>query len=153
MKEFMEYINSIDISTVTLGTKIDMTLKAARKTCPEEILDIFISDRVDNEGSRSYEHLYLFTKTYIIEVANFSTDPSLSIELTILKDRVRYVLVKFDEYFEKASEKSRLAISCHTDAAHFEFKAAKENCNKLFEVYEKYIRPNISQISIPGWGL
>lgn len=153
MKQFMEYLNSIGINTVTLGTKINTTLQGASKICPEEILDIFISDRVDNGGSRSYEHLYFFTKTYIVEVSNFSTDPSLNIELTILKDRVRYVLMKFNEYFEKASETSRLSIRCYTDTAQFEFFAAKENCNKLFGVYEKYIKSNISQISIPGWGL
>ena len=72
-----------------------------------------------------------------------------------LVNRLRQVCDRTDLNLEiewEASEKSRLAITCYTDTALFEFTAARENCNKLFEVYEKYIRPNISQIAISGPG-
>ncbi|MBI4284814.1 MAG: hypothetical protein HY670_02805, partial [Chloroflexi bacterium] len=103
------------------------------------------------EGQRAYEHLYLFTNTYIIESANFSTDTNVNIEVTVLEDRVKYVMVKYNDYFEKANTASRLSVNFNTDSGAFELKGAKENCDKLIEVYDKHVRPNISKIAIPGW--
>jgi hypothetical protein len=98
-------------------------------------------------------HLFLFTDTYIIESANFSTDANVNIEMTVLKDRVIYVLVKYNDYFEKANTASRLSVDFHTDSGVFELKGTKENCDKLLQVYDKYILPNISKVALPGGGL
>lgn len=151
MNEHIDYLNSIGINTDTLTKKVETTLRAARRICPEEIQSIYISDWIQTEGQRAYEHLYLFTNTYIIESANFSTDTNVNIEVTVLKDRVKYVIVKYNDYFEKANTASRLSVFFGTDSGIFELKGAKENCDKLIEVYDKYVRPNISKIAIPGW--
>jgi hypothetical protein len=150
MNEHIDYLNSIDINTETLTNKIEKTLRAAKRICPEEIQSIYISDWIQPEGQRAYGQLYLFTNTYIIESANFSTDTNVNIEMTVLKGRVKYVLVKYSDYFEKANTASRLSIRFDTDSAAFELKGAKENCDKLIEVYDKYVKPNISKIAIPG---
>jgi|GEM_PF-1618283 len=150
MNVYIEYLNSIGINTDTLINKVETTLRAARRICPEEIQSIYISDWIQPEGQRAYEHLYLFTNTYIIESANFSTDTNVNIEITVLKDRVIYVIVKYNDYFEKANTASRLSVNFHTDSGVFELKGAEENCNKLIEVYEKYVRPNISKVAFPG---
>lgn len=151
MNVHTDYLNSIDINTETLINKIGQTLQAARRICPEEIQSIYISDWIQTEGQRAYEHLYLFTNTYIIESANFATDTNVNIEITVLKDRVKYVIIKYNDYFEKANTASRLSVIFRTDSGVFELKGAKENCDKLIEVYDKYVRPNISKIAIPGW--
>jgi 3-deoxy-D-manno-octulosonic acid (KDO) 8-phosphate synthase len=124
-------------------------LRAARRICPEEIQSIYISDWMQTEGQRAYEHLYLFTNTYIIESANFATDTNVNIEVTVLKDRVKYVIVKYNDYFEKANTASRLSVRFYTNGGAYELKGAKENCDKLIEVYDKYVRPNISKVPIP----
>ncbi len=79
MNEHIDYLNSIDINTETLRNKIETTLRAARRICPEEIQSIYISDWIQTEGQRAYENLYLFTNTYIIESANFATDTNVNI--------------------------------------------------------------------------
>jgi hypothetical protein len=149
MNLYIDYLNSIDINTGTLITKIEKTLRAARRICPEKDQSIYVSDWIQTEGQRAYEHLYLFTNTYIIESANFSTDANINIEVTILKDRVKYVLVKYNDYFEKANAESRLSVTFLTNGGAFQLKGAKENCDKLIEVYDKYVRPNISKVPIP----
>jgi len=150
MNMYIEYLDSIEINTATLIKKVETTLRAARKICPEEIQSIYVSDWIQPEGQRAYEHLYLFTNTYIIESVNFTTDTNVNMEMTVLKDRVKYVSVKYNDYFEKANTASRLSVRFDTDSASFELKGAKENCNKLIEVYDKYVRPNISKVAIPG---
>jgi len=150
MNVYIEYLNSIGINTDILIKKVETTLLAARRICPEEIQSIYISDWIQTEGQRAYEHLHLFTNTYIIESANFTTDTNVNIEITILKERVKYALVKYNDYFEKANTASRLLVRFDTDSASFELKGAKENCDKLIEVYDKYVRPNISKVALPG---
>ena len=149
MNVYIEYLNSIGINTDTLINKVETTLRAARRICPEEIQSIYISDWIQTEGQRAYEHLFLFTNTYIIESANFTTDTNVNIEVTVLKDRVIYVIVKYNDYFEKANTASRLSVNFHTDSGVFELKGAEENCDKLIEVYDKYVRPNVSKVPIP----
>lgn len=149
MNVYIDYLNSIGINTDTLIKKVETTLRAARRICPEEIESIYISDWMQPDGQRAYEHLFLFTSTYIIESANFSTDTNVNIEVTVLKDRVKYVIVKYSDYFEKADTASRLLIIFHTDSAVFELKGAKENCDKLIEVYDRYVSPNISKVALP----
>ena len=151
MNVYIDYLNSIGINTEALINKIEKTLRAARRICPEEIQGIYISDWIQTEGQRAYEHLYLFTNTYIIESANFTIDTNVNIEVTVLKDRVKYVIVKYNDYFEKADTASRLSVRFDTDSGVFQLKGAKENCDKLIEVYDKYVRPNISKVAIPGW--
>jgi hypothetical protein len=147
--DYLDYLNSIDINTETLFNKIDATFRAAVRISQEEIQDIFISDWIQTEGQRAYEHLYLFTNTYIIESANFTTDTNVNIEITILKERVKYALVKYNDYFEKANTASRLSVFFITNGGAFKLTGAKENCDKLIEVYDKYVRPNISKVPIP----
>ncbi len=149
MNVHIDYLNSIDINTKILIDKIEKTLRAARRICPEEIQSIYISDWIQPEGQRAYEHLYLFTNTYIIESANFTTDTNVNIEITILKERVKYALVKYNDYFEKANTASRLSVFFITNGGAFKLTGAKENCDKLIEVYDKYVRPNISKVPIP----
>jgi hypothetical protein len=152
MKKYIEYLKSIEINADTLIKKVETTLQAAKRLCPEPIQSIYISDWIQTEGKRSYEHLYLFTNTCIIESANFSTDTNVNIEITVLKDRVIYVIVKYNDYFEKANTASRLSVDFHTDSGVFALKGAKENCDKLIEVYDKYVKPNISKVALAGWG-
>jgi|SRR4030042_1928840 hypothetical protein len=147
--DYLDYLNSIDINTETLFNKIDATFRAAVRISQEEIQDIFISDWIQTEGQRAYEHLHLFTNTYIIESANFTTDTNVNIEITILKERVKYALVKYNDYFEKANTASRLSVFFITNGGAFKLTGAKENCDKLIEVYDKYVRPNISKVPIP----
>jgi len=154
MKAFNEYLAEylalIEINTEALIKKIEKTLLAAKRICPEEIQSIYVSDWIQTEGQRAYEHLYLFTDTYIIESANFSTtDTNVSIEITVLKDRVKYIIVNYNDYFEKANAESRLSVFFITNGGAFGLRGAKENCDKLFEVYDKYVKPNISKIPIP----
>jgi hypothetical protein len=151
MNVYSDYLNSIGINTDTLIKKVETTLLAAKRICPEEIKSIYISDWIQTEGQRAYEHLYLFTNNYIIESANFTTDTNVNIEITVLKDRVIYVIVKYNDYFEKANTASKLSLYFRTDVGVFGLKGAKENCDKLIEVYDKYVRPNISKVALPGW--
>src|SRR3972149_6368732 len=120
MNVYIDYLNSIDINTEAMINKIEKTLLAARRICPEDIQSIYISDWVQTEGQRGYENLYLFTNTYIIESANFSTDTNVNIEVTVLKDRVKYVMVKYNDYFKKANTDSRLSVTFLTNGGAFE---------------------------------
>jgi hypothetical protein len=149
MNNLYDYLNSIEISTDTLKTKIKDTIEAAKMICPEESKDIFISDWVQTEGKREYEHLFLFTDNYIVESSNFSTDSNINVEATILKERVKYINVVFNKKYREDDPSSRITIFFTTNGGAYELKSAKNNCGKLLEIYKKYIQPNISRTPIP----
>lgn len=133
-KNFMSYFDAIGL-TETLRERIETIFEFYRMLCPEDILRVFISDYINQDGTRVFASLWFFSKNYLMEAKEFATKDDF--DLAVLSVPMRYLRIMKSDYdfSEKATDKSRL---------HIEFtllyevqgvmKASRENCKFLREV-------------------
>ena len=145
-KEFIDYLESIGI-TSALQERIETIHEAYAQICTDEIKDIFVTDYIKGDGEREYVNLWFFSDNNCMEAKNFISADDL--DITPLKGIFYVRLLKTDYDFKKASEKSRLSVTClfgeTTDSISGEFKASKENCDYLRNLIRKYL---VSQLRI-----
>lgn len=143
-EEFTKYLESIGI-TKALCERIETIYKFYQERCPDEITGIFITDYMKEDGSREYENLWFFSEKFVMEAKQFITKDDF--DLTPIKKRVFYWRIQKQDYdFKKATEKSRLHLQFDYDIAiQGDFKATKENCDYLREIFHKYVAPNLKE--------
>jgi hypothetical protein len=144
-KEFMDYLGSIDIKGEVLIDRIESIYEFYKEMCPDEIVDIFVTDYIDSEGGREYENLWFFSDKYIMEAKEFAAGKD-DFDITPIKDRVKYCKIQKKDYdFKEAIEKSRLRLEFTFGffGARCDFKAAKENCDALRDIILKHVKPNM----------
>jgi len=79
MKKFIPYLQRIGIKTKSLFDRIESIYNVFSKMCPEEIMDIFITDYIKDDGTREYESLWFFSATFCLEAKQFITKYDLDI--------------------------------------------------------------------------
>jgi hypothetical protein len=143
-EEFTKYLNVIGITKV-LFERIEMIYKFYQERCPDEITSIFITDYIKEDESREYENLWFFSEKYCMEAKQFITEDNF--DITPIKRRVCYWRIQKKNYdFKKATEKSRLYLEFKLDTGiSGTFKASKENCDYLREIFIKYIALNLKE--------
>jgi len=143
-KEFIDYLESIDIKEGVLLDRIESIYKFYSEMCPDEIVDIFVTDYIDSEGRREYENLWFFSDRYVMEAKGFAAGKD-DFDIAPIKDRVEYYEIRKQDYdFKEATDKSRLHLNIKWDTGvSGEFKAAKENCNALIGIILKYVKKNL----------
>ena len=143
-KEFIDYLESIDIKGGILLDRIESIYEFYNDMCPDEIEDIFVTDYIDSEGKREYENLWFFSDRYAMEAKGFAMGKD-DFDIAPIKDRVEYYEIRKQDYdFKEATEKSRLHLKIKWDTGiHGEFKAAKENCDVFRDIILKYVKPNL----------
>ena len=111
--------------------------------CPEEITDIFVSERT-KEGERTYESLWFFSKKYMMEAKQFISKKD-DFDITPIKNRVKYWRIVKEQYnYRKATRNSRLflQVSLNIRVAG-EMRASAKNCDHLRGIIEKHVMPNL----------
>ncbi len=143
-KEFMDYLESIGIKGGVLIDRIESIHEFYLKMCPDEIVDIFVTDYIDSDGKREYENLWFFSDRYVMEAKGFAAGKE-DFEIAPIKGRVAYCGIKKQDYdFKEATEKSRLYLVIKLDIiVDGDLKAAKENCDALRDIILKYVKPNL----------
>jgi hypothetical protein len=139
--QFLEYLNKIGITAPELIAKVDGALALATKLCPEDIQDIFINDYINQDGSREYEEFDGFSEHFMTRVAPLVPTPTNCSMLKLIPGRATIQISPMDYDFEAATEKSRLVIEIDSDPNYYTAKAAKANCDHLWEMYNKYLFP------------
>ncbi len=141
-KEFEDYLKSIGITTEVLLRRVESIYQFYLGVCPEEIKDIFITDYIKDDGTREYESLWLFSDSYWIEAKQFIVKDNF--DMIPIKRIERWEIKKEEYDFKKATEKSRLFLRVNINSLLLsEFKASKENCDFLKEIFLKYVKPKI----------
>ena len=144
MKEqFTAYLKSIGMSDVLIR-RVETIHEFYQDICHEEITGIFVNDFIKEDGNREYESLWLFSQAYLMEAKSFISKDEF--DMTPLNKKVEYWSVEKQDYdFAKATDKSRvnlkIAFRYPIDGI---FKASKENCDFLRDVFLKYIMPNVN---------
>jgi len=143
--DFKEYLDSLELSSEAIENNIENIFIYASKLCSEEILDIFVCDYIKEDNSRDYESLWLFSKSFVMEIRNFRSNIEYDIDVANLSDSISYFRTRIKDYdFIKASEKSRMSIDCmNFDTINFILKASRNNCDKLALIIEKYVKSNM----------
>lgn len=145
MKEkFDTYIEIIGIKGELID-RIKTICEQYKEISTEEITDIFITDYINEDGSREYENLWLFSDDCCMEANNFITEDSF--DCSVLKNRItRWEVNKQNYDFRDTSEKSRLNINFNMENdISGTLKASRENCNVLKDIFLTYIKPNLKK--------
>ncbi|MBI4379013.1 MAG: hypothetical protein HY578_07960 [Nitrospinae bacterium] len=68
-------------------------------------------------------------------------------DITPIRKRVNYWNIQKQDYdFKKATEKSRLhLLTTFDEGVHGDYKAAKENCDHLRDIFLKNVAPNLKE--------
>jgi len=143
-KEFIEYLKSIGIP-VALFEKIETIYELYKELCPDEIMGIFVTDYIKEDGSREYENLWFFSEKTCMEAKQFITKEDF--DIIRIKKRVNiWNIRKYNYNFKKATDTSRLFLRVNFDFnVDGELKAAKDNCDYLRKIILKYVVPNLKQ--------
>ena len=144
-KEFEVYLASIDLSSQTVKDNIELVIRYATKLCKEEVTDIFVEDYYKDNGSREYGSLWLISKGYLCEARNFRSTVEYDIDVAPIKNGVIYLRIYLKNYdLEETSNESRVRVMfADKQSTDYELRATSKNCNKLMELIENYIKPNM----------
>jgi len=145
---YRTYLERIDLSSETLKRNVELVIDYAGKLCNDKIIDIFISDYYEADGSRGYGSLWLISEGYICEARNFRNTGEYDIDVAPIKHAITYYRTSIQDYdFKNATKESRIMVECvNENGTSFQLKACYENCDRLREVIDKYIKPNMEVI-------
>jgi len=136
------YISSIAGSDVLLE-KVKAVKKLADAICPDKIEDFFVSEYRKSDDERVYQSLFLFSERYLLESKNIISAET-KIDITFYFAYVDYFEITSNEFnFTKASEKSTLQVEGNIGQATFKLNASGKNCDKLWNIINKYLKPNL----------
>jgi hypothetical protein len=140
--EFVAYLKAIGMTDI-LKQRVETIYDFYRKVCPEEIIDIFVTDFLNGDGGREYENLWFFSQSYTMEAKRFVSRDNF--DMTPIRERIIYWSVEKQDYdFEKSTDKSKLHIQVNIDVDQIgDLKASKENCDYLKVIFQKYILSNL----------
>jgi len=143
--KYEKYLEKIELSSETIKNNVERIIGYAEKLCNEEIINIFVEDYYKEDGSREYGSLWLISERYFCEARNFRSTVEYDIDVARIKEPLIYFRVYIKDYdFKNTNKESRLKIECVNGyETSFQLRAARENCNNLGEIIDKYIKPNM----------
>lgn len=144
--EFIKYLRLIGITTEEYFKRIETIMEVHSELCQEEIIDIFVEDYIKEDGTREHDCINLYSNKFDFGAEQFLTDDNFTLSQR-MKNVTAIKIKKKDYDFKKATEKSRLNIEVRYDISdvYGTFRASKENCDYLKQIYFKYIAPNLQE--------
>ncbi len=142
-REWTKYLKSLGMSIV-LVKRATQSFEALSRIWPEEIVDIFVSEYVNEDGAREFEDLYFFTACQVVQARGFALQDTFDADAV---PGLRNILIKRTDFdFGEATEKSRLHVRYHTTmACHAELKASGENCITLTRILTERLLPALGR--------
>ena len=144
--EYEEYLQTVDIHLrANLHKRILEAIPLMEALSPEPLQDILITEGSDNEERRLYYSLYMFSEHYIAEANNIDGPSQTLYNLFILKNSVINLTLSLDNYDLKKAANRKSWVAFHVGLAsdrNLQLRATRQNCEKVKQIYEKYIKPN-----------
>lgn len=141
--EWIRYLESIGIGTeMPFFVRVKEVVDFYSQVYPEQIDDIFVTEYFDADGNRQYVNLWLFSDTSMMEAKNFLNEDDF--DWAPLKQHIVYwSITKTDYDFQKATDKSRLALDYRLlSGIAGQLNASRGNCDNLKALFFKLILPN-----------
>lgn len=140
-KNFSDYFELLNLTPIVIK-RIENILQFYNSFCPEKIENILITDFINEDSSREFGSLWLFSKNFWMEANHFLLKDEFDITPLIRVTRISITKEEFDS--EKPTTKSKVYVYISIeDDIHGEIKATGYNCIKVFEIIEKYIKPRL----------
>src|SRR3990170_4856177 len=142
MKEFAEYLRTLGMGDL-LRERVATIQRTVKAICPEGLKYIFVSEYIQEDGSRQYEVLHFFSDNYAVEAKNFLTENMFEIEK--IGHSIVNLLFDSQEFdLQLPTEKSRLRVRYYTATnLQADFKASRENCTHLLTIVQNCLIPNL----------
>ncbi len=145
MKEkFEKYLADIGVPE-RMHERIESIYEFYENICPEEIVDIFIGDSVEDTKANKLENLWFFSDKYLMEAKSFMMRDNF--DMALVKGRIVYwELAKKDYDFQKAKETSHfhLLFKINTGVTG-DIYATGKNCDYLKEIMDRYVMANLEK--------
>ena len=141
--KFIPYLTDVGITSDAYLNRVRLLYELCSDICPEEIEDMFVEDYIKEDGTREYDDISFFSKTYVVGAYKFLTQ--IKFAISPIAKRLTYLNILVQEFdFQKASEKSRINVGFKTvQGIDGNYKAAKKNCIYLQAIINKYFKPNL----------
>lgn len=129
--EWREYVLSIGGTQAALD-RADRCLEAHERIVGEAAEDIFVSDGIDENGSRTVNHILLSTPSFFVEHKNFMTSDDFDVMERKVPTYVQYRRTDFDGM--NVVDASRFSlIATYSERFYFDVYATRNNCSVLLE--------------------
>ena len=143
-KAFIDYLENIGISGALL-TKVEDVYKFFNEYLEHKIDDIFVSEYVDQDGSRIYENLWFFNENFCFEAKLFNIQEDY--DSCVIKNNIEYFTIKkidCDLIANKTNDNSRMILDFRFKVSSIggQLKSSKENCKYLSIIIKKYMKEN-----------
>lgn len=120
---FRAYLESVGIVGALLE-RVDAIIRFYESLPAQEILQIFVSEYVKEDGSREYEALWFFSMNFMMEAKGFVRGDDF--DMAPIAGRVSYWRIQKSDYdFVRATEKSRLNVYFSTSGVNGNLKHRK----------------------------
>lgn len=137
-----EYVTSLGGAS-TLVTKVTKLSEYAKSLCPEEIADFFLSEYKTSDKGRVFETFWFFSPNFVMESKRVQLE-SFNIDIMCIDKYIDTYELDFSGFEPgMATEDSSLSLTAKLGVSVLVFKASGTNCDKLWELFEKYIKPNL----------
>jgi len=141
--EFVEYLKKIGINEQKLIERVEYILNFYEKLYSGQIEDIFISEYLNEDGTRVYENLWFFTNEFLFEAKQFIIEDNFD-SMSIVNTIKYWNILKKEYDYETSSIKSRMSVYISfVEKLTAILKASKENCDNLKLIFSKYFLPNM----------
>lgn len=126
-----------------LYLKIENAVRIIAAMSPEAAEDMFMSD-VMQATQRVFHNLWLFSPHYVVQARNIHNVEEPDYFVMTYKGRVVSLEVSQMNYnWKQARDESVLVVNPNLGIyGGFQLRASGKNCDKLRDIYEKYIKPN-----------
>ena len=144
-KEFIDYLNEIGLTGAVVD-RVKEIYKFYSEFLKFDIKDIFVSEYINPDGSRTYENLWFFNDTHIFEAKQFITEDDFDSDF--FQDQIISFNINKKDFvmpLESYNENSRVTLTFYFNTRAGVLKASKINCNKLAEITNDYVMPNFQK--------
>lgn len=141
---YIKYLDTLEVTQKTIRLALTDILEYGHIICPEKIIDIFISEYINTEDKQIYEGLWMISENYMMEAKTFRT--KYDIDIMKYSNSIKYVQFIVKDYdLKNASVNSSLTLKFTMKNIDMKgiLKASGNNCDALYNIYEKYFKCNI----------
>jgi hypothetical protein len=117
--------------------RIETHLSRIEIICEDEIIDLFVSEYLQENGSRQYQNATFFSENFVVEATRFVTDDEL--DMGRLKDSIYHIQINTKAYdWRRATDESRINLTARFGPPNLtvELKGSKENCDHALSIFE-----------------
>lgn len=144
-QKFTNYLKQIKVPT-PIVERVSTIVSNYSSLCPENILDILVSEYQNNQGERVYESLYLFSDNFLMEAKSFTITATDDFDILSIKDLIYIDVKKRNFDFITATEESRISVE-YNSTIPGTLKASGKNCEFLSSIMKLHLVGNLRRIN------